>query len=52
MITVWVLAGVVLCMAVQKFLWELDHWLDNIQGFAFMPESKAKELEQHLYGHG
>lgn len=34
-------------------LWQkLDGWLDGFQGVVFVPEEKAQELEQHLWGNG
>lgn len=36
-----------------RIFWKtLDAWIDNLPEIIIVPESKAKELEQHLWGRG
>lgn len=44
--------GIIFCVVVQRLWKSLDKGLDSFQGFAFLPEERARELEQHLWGPG
>lgn len=51
----WVITGVALALGGQKaWAWldsALDRWLDGVT-IAFVPDDKAQELEQYLWGKG
>lgn len=49
---VWIAIGIILCFVFQKLSVWLDKQLDGFQGIVFLPEERAKELEQYLWGQG
>jgi len=45
--------AVIVIITTLSFLWKaIDRWMDNLPEIIIVPESKAQELEQHLWGKG